>query len=361
MKVNVHIIFVLLICSFKYPAFAQKTTEEVLVYRGTSDASAAVAVSEDMFIVADDENNILRGYSIDKPDLPVFSYDLTDFLNVESDFPEADIEGATMIGNRIYWITSHGRNEKGKMRPSRYRFFATDIEIQDSKVSIQPVGTPCKTLIQSMLKDDALRSLGLAEATRLNAKNLSKKDRQKLAPKEKGLNIEALCASADGKVLYIGFRNPRPNAKALVMPLYNSGDIVEKSAISVLGKPILLDLKNLGIRSMEYSHFHHTYFIIAGPHDESPGCVLYRWSGKDDEQPKFVRSLSTQKDLTPEALVCFPKSERILLLSDDGSLRIKVNVAFECIDGELNDDGTCPNKFLVDPNKKTFRAIWLTP
>jgi hypothetical protein len=361
MNFNVHIIFVLLICSFKYSDAAQKMMDEALVYRGTSDASAAVAISEDMFIVADDENNILRGYSINKPDLPVFSCDLTDFLNVESDFPEADIEGATMIGSRIYWITSHGRNEDGKMRPSRYRFFATDIGIQDGNISIQPVGKPCKTLLQSMLKDRVLRNLGLAEATRLNAKNLSKKDRQKLAPKEKGLNIEALCASADGKVIYIGFRNPRPKSRALLVPLYNPKEVVEKSAVPILGKPILLDLNNLGVRSMEYCRFHQTYFIIAGPYDEGSGCVLYRWSAEVDEPPKFVRNLNVQKNLTPEAVVCFPNSERILLLSDDGSLPIKVRDSSECMEGKLNNDGTCPNKFLVDPNKKTFRAIRLIP
>ena len=33
----------------------------------------------------------------------------------------------------------------------------------------------------------------------------------------------------------------------------------------------------------------------------------------------------------------------------------------DCPEGELNDDGTCLNKFLTDPDKKTFRATWLTP
>jgi hypothetical protein len=47
------------------------------------------------------------------------------------------------------------------------------------------------------------------------------------------------------------------------------------------------------------------------------------------------------------------------MLSDGGGLRIKVDDASQCMEGKLNDDGTCPNKFLTDPNKKTFRAIWL--
>ena len=41
--------------------------------------------------------------------------------------PEADLEGATRIGDDIYWITSHGQNKNGKNRPSRHRLFATAV------------------------------------------------------------------------------------------------------------------------------------------------------------------------------------------------------------------------------------------
>ena len=50
---------------------------------------------------------------------------------------------------------------------------------------------------------------------------------------------------------------------------------------------------------------------------------------------------------------------RFLLLSDDGSLRIKVDGPADCLEGEYRDDGTCLNKYLLDPDKKTFRGIWL--
>lgn len=361
MKNVTKIIFVLLVCSSANLSAAGRLTENFITYHGTSDASAAVAISDDMFIVADDENNVLRIYKTLMSGLPIFSYDLTDFLDVDQEYPEADIEGATKIGNRIYWITSHGRNEDGKMRPSRYRFFATDIEVQDDKVSIQPVGIPCKTLIQNLLKSDALRNLGLDKATRLDEAKLTKKERENLAPKKQGLNIEALCATADETVLYICFRNPRPNKKALVVPLYNAYAIIKQSALPVLGKPILWDLNSLGIKSMEYSAFHKAYFIIAGPHNEGRKSVLYRWSGRIDEQPKLVRNLGNNRDFTPEALICFPNSEKLLVLSDDGSLPVKIDNFSECMQGRLNDDGTCPNKFLTDPNNKTFRAIWLIP
>ena len=122
-----------------HPAAEPQPEQKIQVYHGASDASAAVALGEDMFVMADDENNILRVYKIGGAS-PVYSYDVSEFLKIEQDHPEADIEGATMVGRRVYWITSHGRNKDGKVRPSRYRFFATDVEVKDGKVAIQPVG-----------------------------------------------------------------------------------------------------------------------------------------------------------------------------------------------------------------------------
>ena len=334
--------------------------EAVLIYRGTSDASAAVAVSEKMFIVADDENNVLRVYKTNASSLPVFSYDLTQFLGIEPEHPEADIEGAAMIGDRIYWITSHGRNRDGKMRPNRYRFFATSIKVQNENVTIRPVGIPCRTLIHSLVKSAGSIRLELDRATRFDATNLTKQQRKNLAPKKEGLNIEGLCASPDGRTIYIGFRNPRPHSKAIVVPLKNARQIIERAKPPIFGAPILWNLGGLGIRSMKYSHFHKAYFIVAGPHNEESGFALYRWSGGKDRLPTLVRKLSPdESSFSPEALVAFKNSAGFLLLSDDGSLLINVSMPSECMEGKLSKDGKCLNKYLTDQNKKHFRAIWL--
>ena len=381
MKVTRKIVFFLLICSgpasCNLPQNEVRTIaraahneplEEVLIYRGTSDASAAVAVSEEMFIMADDENNVLRVYKINGSDRPVFRCDLTQFLNIYPEHPEADIEGATMIGDTIYWTSSHGRNRDGKMRPNRYRFFATSVKVENGKVTIQPVGIPRRTLIHYLIKTKHAQQLGLGRATRFDAPNLTKQERKSLAPKRAGLNIEGLCASPDGKTIYIGFRNPRPydrvswRAKAIVVPLNNPKQIIERVYPPVFGAPMLWDLGGLGIRSMEYSDFHKAFFIIAGPYNEEPGFVLYRWSGESDKPPVLVRKLKPDRSgIKPEALICFKNSGKFLLLSDDGSLAIKVSYPGECEEGELNEDGTCPNKYLTDQNKKSFRGIWLTP
>jgi len=373
MKVISKVGFFVLVYSAASLAVGVEPAEKVLIYRGTSDASAAVAVSEDMFVVADDENNILRVYKI-ASHLPVFSYDMTDFLDIEPEHPEADIEGATMIGDRIYWITSHGRNKDGKIRPNRYRFFATTVKIENGNVTISPVGKPCKSLVHCLIKTGwygrfANRPyLGLDKATRFDEINLKKKEREKLAPKREGLNIEGLCASADGKIIYIGFRNPRPidivshRRRALVVPLSNPEGVVEKGQSPTFGEPILWDLEGLGVRSMEYSHYHKAYFIVAGGFDESSEFALYRWSGKREGPPVLVRELHSEiNEFSPEALVPFKNSAALLLLSDDGTLVVDVSDASECMEGEYRNDGTCLNKYLTNPNKKYFRGIWLKP
>ena len=360
-------LFYLFLCCTMARAADIDFNKDISLYYGASDASAAVAVNKDTFIVADDENNVLRVYKTNNPSLPVSSLDLSIFLAVDPEHPETDIEGATMVGDRIYWITSHGRNKNGKMRTSRYRFFATKVNVQNQHVEITPIGIPCHTLVHNLVKTKAARQLGLENVTRFNT-NLKKRQRESLAPKKAGLNIEALCASADGNTLYIGFRNPRPyethtsRAKALVVPLENPRLVIEKGGQPDFGEPILWNLGGLGIRSMEYSPFHKFYFIVAGTHNQESKFALYRWLGEKNTQPAFVTEICTDNyDFTPEALAVFKGSNRLLLLSDDGSIEFNVSNPSDCMAGELLPGGKCLNKHLTDAGKKLFKAAWLQP
>jgi len=232
-------------------------------------------------------------------------------------------------------------------------------------VQLDLTQVPSKSLRQKKraVKTPAVHHLGLDRATRFGASTL-----KKLAPKKEGLNIEGLCASPDGKIMYIGFRNPRPVnrktgcAEALLIPLNNAKEVIEGAQEPIFGEPILWDLKGCGIRSMEYSHFHKAYFIIAGPHNEESNFALYRWSGEKDTPPSLVQGIDTDKrNFSPEVLVTFETCAGFLILSDDGSLIIDVSDASECMEGKLRSDGKCLNKYLTNPKKKHFRGIWLKP
>ena len=70
---------------------------------------------------------------------------------------------------------------------------------------MEMTGKPYRNLLSDLVADHELADFKLGEAA-------------KKAPKEEGgLNIESLCAV--GETLYIGFRNPIPNGKALIIPL----------------------------------------------------------------------------------------------------------------------------------------------
>src|SRR5690349_19102937 len=248
------------------------TVVRPMEYSGMRDASAAVAVSSNLFIVADDEKNTLRLYSTDHAGPPLKEFDFNAFLEVTSKSPEADLEGAALLGNRAFWIGSHGRNKDGKIRPNRCRLFATDVAINNGEVTLTPFGKPYKGLLDDLVRDSRFAEFHLAEASMK-------------APKEPdALNIEGLSATPEGHLL-IGFRNPAPHGKALLIPLLNPDEVVE-------GKPprfdpaVQFDLDGLGIRDMAY--FDGAYFIIAGPWQSGGKFLFYRWAGGSATPEKFT-------------------------------------------------------------------------
>src|SRR2546421_4039646 len=118
-----------------------------------ADSSGGVAVSSNLFVVADDEQNTLRLYRSDQAGGPVKEFDCNAFLELEGKSLEADLEAAARIGDRVYWIGSHGRNRNGKERPNRRRFFATDLKVSDGEVTLTPVGKPYKRLLEDLAAD----------------------------------------------------------------------------------------------------------------------------------------------------------------------------------------------------------------
>jgi hypothetical protein len=157
-----------------------------------------------------------------------------------------------------------------------------------------------------------------------------------------------------------------PGAKgdhAVVVGLLNPADMVEKAQRPRFGRPMLWNLGGLGIRDMVYSEQHRATFILAGSHDGGGRSALYRWSGRAGEPPVCVRQLdSRNSEWRPEALVAFSRSPRLLVLSDDGTVPVRVDGPSECLDAEYyRSDGTCLNKHLRDESRRSCRAQWIVP
>ncbi|HNY26313.1 MAG TPA: DUF3616 domain-containing protein [Candidatus Sumerlaeota bacterium] len=344
-------------------------TTHTLVLQGISDLSAAVLLPSGQLLVGDDETNLLRVYD-PAGGVPLATVDVNDFLGIlPQKKDELDLEAAAQVGSRVYWITSHGRNKDGKERPDRYRFFVTEVNTAPgSAPTIRPVGTPCKTFVQQLVKTPFAQPMGLDKATRLGEK-LKKEERERLAPKVEGLNIEGMAASADGKTLYVGLRNPLPvdtdgRPKALVVTVLNAADVMDRGMAIQFGEPLLWDLDGLGIRSMEYAPAHRAILIVAG----STGAKakkpfeLFRWSGVPGEAPvRMPIAEKLPKKFTPESIAPALEGPRVLLLSDDGTRLVSVRGAQDCQEGALLPGDKCENKNLLDQNAKTCRGLWITP
>lgn len=275
-------------------------------YRGMCDASAAVSLTPDLFAVANDEDNTVRVYHRQPGGLPAFSFDMTSFLRIGKKKPEADIEGSAVVGDRVFWITSHGRNAKGKDAPNRERFFATTFTVTNDSVKMVPVGKPYPSLLDDLVREPKLARFNLAAASQR-------------APKEPGaLNIEGLTSTPDGHLL-IGFRNPIPQGKALLVPLLNANEVI-------LGRParfgdaIQLDLGGHGIRSIGRDK--DKYLIIAGSHDSDGESRAYTWDG--GAAAPVLMSGVRFPGLNPEGLAYSTSDGRteFFILSDDGTLKI---------------------------------------
>ena len=320
---------VLLIAQLSLSAQAETNVSSPVVYTGMCDASAAVALTDKLFAVASDEDSVIRVYNRERSGNPVQGIDLAALLDLDARKPESDLEAAARTGDRAYWITSHGRNRSGKLRLSRERFFATQIITNAQGIELKIVGRPYEDLLRDLTRDPRLARFNLGEAARHE-------------PKARGaLNIEGLSATPDGRLL-IGFRNPIPDGKALIVPMLNPDEVIHGKPAR-FGEPILLNLDGLGIRDMAYSD--GKYLIIGGPYDGKGQSHLYEWSG-GTSAPRRLKGAHF-KGLNPEAIIFYPDKgwREVQLLSDDGK---------KLVNGK-------PCKELGDANQQHFRSVWVTP
>ena len=304
---------------------------DITTYRGACDGSAAVALDRDRFAVADDDSNVLNVYRTGQ-EAAILELNLDQFLEAPKKkkpgpdgkpvFKEADIEGAARIGDRIYWIGSHGRDSDGNAEPGRSRLFATHIVSHPDGPRLEPIKPGAYTALrENMFDDPKLKPLKLSEA-------FASGEKKGPAPEaKKGFNIEGLAATPEGGLL-IGFRNPRPGKEAIVITLNNPADVVDAGKRPVFGNPRLLDLEGRGIRSIDW--INNVYVIVAGPYGKArnskikPPFALFTWSGNEaDVKPRMMKKVKLPHDFSPEAVFEIPGSSNMMLLSDDGTDKCK--------------------------------------
>lgn len=310
--------------------FAQKVGETE-IYKGMCDASAAVPLNENTFIVANDEDNDLRIFDKTKTN-ELQRIKLSEIFKgkiFDGDNLEIDLEGATWLGDKIFWIGSHSASKNGKVRPSRQRLFAVKTSADGKgKFSIVTVGKIYTDLISDLEKDARFKDFNLKEAKSIKPKDIG------------GLSIEALAATPEGHLL-IGFRNPLLggkisseknliNGKSLVVELLNPLEVIE-GKMAKFAAPVVLDLEGFWIRGMEYDKSQKRYVIVAGPYfdrqEVNPQNTklsesrLYLWSGKFNKKPQYQQKINLI-GFNAETVFVYPQSKKGLveIFSDDGKV-----------------------------------------
>lgn len=277
-------------------------------HSGMADASSAVAIGEDKFLVVTDEKNMFMLYDAFDSGEPLATYDFSLFLDLEDGGKEADVEGSATLGGVTYWIGSHSRDKDGALARNRHQLFATNIETKKIYPKVRQVGQSYTNLVFDLLQHSGYRDL-MQEDLGLDV-------RKELSPKEPGaLSIEGLTNWGDA--LLVGFRNPVPDDIALLAPILNPLQMVLYGDRAAIGDPIRLDLGGRGVRSMDYLESVAHYLICAGSFGKDRDAQYFLWNGKPKSQPREFRSMPAV-ELNTEAVVTYPGRQGFQLLSDDG-------------------------------------------
>ncbi len=112
------------------------------------------------------------------PSLIGSGLDLAEFLKTGD--KASDIEGGAIIGDIVYWISSHSLPKSGKPRDWRKQFFATRVAKVDGTPSLVAHLHPYTGLLDAMIRSPELSELQLAAAAK------------ELPEQPGGLNIEGL-------------------------------------------------------------------------------------------------------------------------------------------------------------------------
>lgn len=289
-------------------------------YAQTCDGSAGIALDATHFVNFSDEDQVLRIYARGGgTQAPVQTIDISGGLGMSAD-DEADLEDAARIGNRIYAITSHGRDKHGDLQNTRYRFAAIDVSGAVPTVQLTVAGYS-DHLLTDLLDaanwdhpDTAI--LGqLAAATELSQASVAD-----LAPEVHGLNIEGLArdpSATNPDRLILGLRNPQAGSAALLITLLNPDDVVAGQTAH-FGEVVELALGGRGVRGLTWADALNQMVVIGGPIADAGTVELYTWSGDPVSAPIAVQALTGAALTAAEAVVAYPGSRDLQVLFDDG-------------------------------------------
>lgn len=273
---------------------------EPMTYIGLCEASAAVALDTEHFVVASDETNTFQLYRRGQRN-SLGPIKFRKFIGQ----PKSDIEAAARIGDRVYWISSFSRPGGNGNAKDRSVLVASRIVHTIDGPTLVATGEPFLKLRRHLKRE--------------------------LDIKGRDINIEGLAGSPEGDLL-IGFRAPLKDGKAYVLRLKNPIGVTELGRQPIFGDLHLIDLKGNGIRSIDWTGLNPpVYFILAGPSpngdeeiDKSGKFSLHQWDGEAADPTPLP--LELPDDFTAEALIPYPEERIVQILSDDKGKKDETNI-----------------------------------
>lgn len=300
---------------------------------GRSDLSTAVRWDADTVLIADDEpSNVVLAYDLSRSGPPLARIALADgALGVNTGDNcegisgakcdgESDLEASVRLGSRVVWLGSHSNSKSGKIRPDRWRVFATDVTGSGMSTNATVAGY-YKHLRTDLLAWDASNGHGLGA----NALGFTASAALNVAPEVAtldGFSMEGLSIGPDGTTGWLAFRAPlvaAPGAgaisagsasnrtHALIVPVAQLSTLASAASggtagSATLGAPIRLNLGGRGIREIQRTGG-GDYVILAGPPDAATGVAphdfrLYTWDGTVDANGEATNLALRAADLT---------------------------------------------------------------
>lgn len=272
---------------------------------GVYEPSAIQQLPDGRFIIVEDEKHQPFSLVTIAPDGRISSTPLKPGLfEAEKGFWKLDdLEGIALDRSaNIYAITSHSRDGDGEEKKSRNKLVRFRIE-GDRAVAPKVV----KSLKPALL---AAHPVLAAAAAILNVKE------------EGGFNIEALELSADQQHLWLGFRSPLLDQRAIIASVENPAALFDADQPPRISPTLIaLDLDGDGIRGMSRIPALDGYLISSGPAGRGQAHFqVWLWSGHPGDPARRVTvpgltGFERAEGISP-ALIDGRQS--IIIVSDDG-------------------------------------------
>ena len=300
---------------------------------GSSDGSTAIPVSADLMWVGDDENQTIRLFDRQDSGMPYAQFN---FDNDLGDDTEIDIEGSFQSGDTIFWLGSHTVDDRAVV-------FSTIQAGMGASTSLSFDGV-YRNLRNELMTWDANNEHGLGAG---------------YFGLMGSLEIEALSSDPNNPAgALLGFRSTLIEGKALVLPVNNFKALLEDIPPVLgtsFGTPILLDLENHTLRSLECNE--NGCLLIAGPFGPITDFLLYTWTGSSADEPELrAADLSMLTNSSSfEGIVDLPGGA---FLGSDGDNKV-VQLLIDTGTFDYYGDGA-EAKDLPNPQWKKFRSELVT-